>query len=176
MLSKLKTDYRAFKSAAFSSSAKARANMVLERIVHDTNSFGEYAPVINSIIAMVNQGQFEAAVSAIDKYTQLPFHTENGSPLYYQMATCLVSIGETEPVATERLKLYQSWRARRPACPYAAASLASAYQNMAWVYRGSGWASSVSEDGWEKFQHYSQMAKKTFEDSANFSQHWYWAD
>lgn len=175
MLQKLKTNYRALKSTAFSKSETSRENMVLERVIHDSHAHGDYKAIIDGITALVHQNQFEIAVSYVENYTQYAFRIENGTPLFFEAAQHLVKIGETEDTALSRLKAYETWRSRQPHCPFAAASLARAYREIAWVYRGSGWASSVTEDGWDKFQHYCSLAARTFQQSANFNTHWYWA-
>ena len=176
MFKQLKTNYRAIKSTALSGSAESRENMVIERAVPDSTSFGKYKPVIDGFKTLINQGQFEVAANIIQEYSKFPFHDEAGVPIYYKMAQLLVNIGETESVALDRLQLYKEWQKNCPNCPYAAASLAQALMEMAWIYRGSDWAKNVSVNGWEKFQHHTKLAKDVFKKSTNFNEHWYWAD
>lgn len=63
----------------------------------------------------------------------------------------------------ERLK---RWIAQRPKSVTARVALAGAYLQYGWKARGSGFANSVTEDGWRLFRERTEMAVETLRDAA----------
>lgn len=62
----------------------------------------------------------------------------------------------------ERLK---KWIAQSPASVTARIALAQAYQSYAWKARGSGYADSVAEDGWQLFHERLELSGKALADA-----------
>lgn len=64
---------------------------------------------------------------------------------FYQSA---VVVSRDDPVQTEQaVKFYERWAAEKPESITAQVCLADAYTDYAWAARGSGWASTVTDEG-----------------------------
>ena len=62
-----------------------------------------------------------------------------------------LDIGSKSPnkVFQPRLALLEKWKEEKPGSQVARIALADVYVSYAWKARGSGWADSVTEDGWK---------------------------
>ena len=75
-----------------------------------------------------------------------------------------------------QLALLQRWTTARPHSITAPVALADAYLGYAWAARGSGYANTVTDQGWQLFRDRSQQAEKELVDAAALSSkcpHWY---
>ncbi len=59
---------------------------------------------------------------------------------------------------------FQSWMKQFPNSITARVAYANALTDYAWKARGSGWASTVEEDGWKRFRERLQQARKVLEE------------
>ncbi len=63
------------------------------------------------------------------------------------------------------LGLLNEWRTAFPKSPTARTALAAAYAAYAWVARGSGYASTVTEEGWRLFRERLHRAEQIIDDA-----------
>lgn len=64
----------------------------------------------------------------------------------------------------DALKELQVWIKERPQSPYARVALARAYLDYAWEARGSGYANTVSDEGWEKFRERLEQSRAVLDE------------
>ena len=65
-------------------------------------------------------------------------------------------------------KNMQTWSTMKPNSPVPTVGLACLYLNHAWLHRGGGWANEVTEEGWEGFRKYLDLAHQTLKDAPLF--------
>ena len=77
----------------------------------------------------------------------------------------------------EHIDHLKKWVADYPESSTARISLASGYAERAWASRGNGYADTVSDDGWNDFTRYNNLAKATLLEAATLKEkdpHWYY--
>lgn len=67
------------------------------------------------------------------------------------------------------LAFLQRWISQKPESVTAHVALARAYMNYAWFARGSGYADSVSDSGWQQFKERTAQAKRLLEQANTLS-------
>jgi hypothetical protein len=82
----------------------------------------------------------------------------------------------TEEDWTSHIATLKSWGSTRPESATARIALAEAYENYADKARGSGYANTVSEDGWKLYGERNELAASTLAEAAKLKEkcpYWY---
>jgi hypothetical protein len=91
------------------------------------------------------------------------------SRFYDALDKTLVRGYETDADWQNHLALIQRWTTARPQSITARLALADAYLAYAWAARGSGYANTVTDQGWRLFEERANKAAEILQDSATLT-------
>jgi len=143
----------------------------------NSNAEGDYKPVCDIIRSLRNDHKFEQVVGHIEDYRNKEIYNGIGERLYIVFAKILTAnIDEMNTEEAERTLLaFRYWVNRNPKCPYSTTALAEALNQVGWIYRGGGYAKTVTKEGWQKFQEYTAQSQEMMRYAQGLhSDHWYW--
>jgi tetratricopeptide (TPR) repeat protein len=83
--------------------------------------------------------------------------------------------GELNKVWEERIEMFKQWEKANPDSTTAKVALAKCLTSYAWKARGSGWASTVTEEGWRLFRERLERADEALVRVKNRDPNWYCA-
>lgn len=118
----------------------------------------------SKIESLVQRKNFQGLDQLADELRTSKKHTSDGS--WHLRQFYLVFSFDTQQDTREgrrkaRLAFLQSWADTRKESITARVALASSYTTYAWYARGTGFADSVSEEGWRLFKERLEMARHT---------------
>lgn len=76
---------------------------------------------------------------------------DDSASLISRFYNAAVNVPEEEPAQSEAMAFYEKWAADQPGSITAQICLADALTSYAWNARGSGYANTVSDEGWKLF-------------------------
>jgi hypothetical protein len=132
---------------------------------------------IANLLAQENFAQLEqiAQQLRVDK-SRVKGGTWKLSLFYDGVGELLSKNSSSESDWQTHLAIVKKWVAASPQSATARISLASAYLDYAYAARGSGYANSVSDSGWQRFYKRVAWAKSTLLEAAQLQEkcpHWY---
>ena len=114
-------------------------------------------------------GQFVDVDRVIDRYAALRDRFDDGrfklSAVHAMFAGLATSSASNAPAD----QIIKAWRAANPRSAGAAIAHATFWRNYAWAARGSGFADSVTPQGWELFQERLKSARTILEQTRKFA-------
>jgi hypothetical protein len=107
-----------------------------------------------------NFGQLEAVIQAL-RAKDTHYQGMSGRHLYYSELSHPEDL--TDQSWEQHIKHLKNWLKARPDSPTPHIVLAGAWTELAWAARGSGYANTVTSDGWKKFTERIESASKLLE-------------
>ena len=106
--------------------------------------------------------QFEALEEMAADFRKDHARTEDGGwklALFYESINDTYKDGNREKVK-QFIRVLEDWGKSKPSSITQRIVLADAYTGLSWAYRGSGYASTVSKEQWERFSYYLEKANE----------------
>lgn len=95
---------------------------------------------------------------------------DGGTWLLSHFYSTAVQIPDDEPAAGEAMKFYEAWAKERPENITAQVCLAKALTSYAWTARGTGWASTVTPEGWRLMEERLDRAWEVLESAGQLEE------
>jgi hypothetical protein len=125
---------------------------------------------LNYVVAILLQNeQFLDLERLFDDWSDPSARRADGRPMLTAYASALETAVAYTLEWDKIREVIQSWRAKNPYSPAAAITEAIYWKNYAWNARGSGYASSVTPDGWNLFNERLEKAMAVLEESRLFA-------
>lgn len=108
---------------------------------------------------LVQEGHFERLRGVALRATDPPIQTEYGGWAAESLFDGLIVwSGDSDELERHNSRL-REWARDWPESHIPRIALISAYKNLAWAWRGSGFADTVTEEGWERFRENLEAAE-----------------
>jgi tetratricopeptide (TPR) repeat protein len=140
----------------------------------------EIAKFIDDVQALVLRENFEKLDKVADEVRKSKARFPGGgwklTRFYEAVNKVPDSYASSDQQWRDHLALLQRWKAAKPQSITARVALAEAYREYAWQARGSGFANTVTEQGWKLFADRLKLAQKELVDAAalhTMCPHWY---
>ncbi|MDX2079680.1 MAG: CPBP family glutamic-type intramembrane protease [Terrimicrobiaceae bacterium] len=124
----------------------------VERIESPTPAFHRMRQVEGEAKRLLEAGDIDGLERLADALRQGRERLDGGTWILARFYRQISRLPDDPEAAAERIRFFERWVAEKPESRTAPVALAEALTSYAWDARGSGWASSVSEDGWRLFR------------------------
>lgn len=123
----------------------------VEEIKVPTPAYARYLEVRQAARAMRSAGDMDGLEALARQLRQSKERLDGGTWLLSTFYDNAVYVPKEEPKQQEAMDFYTRWAKERPGSITAQICLARALSRYAWNARGSGWADTVTDDGWRRF-------------------------
>lgn len=120
----------------------------IERVESPTPAFQRMRQVEAETVRLLNAGDRDALEKLAETLRDNRERLDGGTWILARFYDKLSDLPADPEAAAERVKFFERWAAEHPESRTAPVALAEALTAYAWRARGSGWASSVTEEGW----------------------------
>lgn len=109
---------------------------------------------------LLTTGRFDRLRGIVTRATEPPIQQEGGAWTTEKLYAGLGPDGKDRAAIEKHISHLRELARAWPQSDIPGVALVGAYTDLAWAWRGGGWASEVTEEGWEKFRYYIDAAEQ----------------
>lgn len=130
----------------------------------------EQAEIRQQALALLFAGDYDGLEALAAKHRTSRESYANGMWKLYYVYEGLELKNEPETVWLDRLKRLKDWNQNKPDSVTARVALGRFWSVYAWKARGGGWASTVTDEGWQKFGARLQKSAQALREAARMKE------